>query len=247
MKRHQLILLHMIIFVSLSSQAWAQQNTVKNCVQEWRADKAGFQAKGITEKAYVAACRAGTAPIPTAAAPATTPAPTARTASPTPAADQKTAKNCVQEWRADKAGFQAKGITEKAYVAACRAGTAPTPTAAAPASTPEPSARTASPSPAPPNAPPSAPAAKPTVTTAKPAPAPVAPTGGASSPSGQFTTEAEAKASCLGDTVVWVTLPSKIYHYSGTRNYGTTKHGAYVCEKETAILGMRASKNEKRP
>ena len=162
-------------------------------------------------------------------------------------AQQKAAKDCIQEWRADKAGFQAKGITEKAYVAACRTGTAPTPTATTPASTPAPTTRTAAPTPATANPPSATPAAKPTVTTARPAPAPVGPAGDASSPAGQFTTEAEAKASCVGDTVVWVTLPSKIYHYSGTRNYGTTKHGAYVCEKQTAALGMRPSKNEKRP
>src|SRR5450755_4197023 len=70
-------------FGALSSHAWAQAKTAKACAEEWRADKAGFQAKGITEKAYVADCRAGTvsapaaapAPAPTAAAPAPSPAP----------------------------------------------------------------------------------------------------------------------------------------------------------------------------
>src|ERR1035441_10896019 len=91
-------------FSSLPSQSWAQAKTAKACVEEWRADKAGFQAKGVTEKAYVADCRAGTTSAP-AAAPAPTPM------SPPPAAantGQKTAKACVEEWRADKAGFQAK-------------------------------------------------------------------------------------------------------------------------------------------
>ena len=125
-----------------SSQAWAQGKTVKACTEEWRADKAGFQAKGITEKAYVADCRAGTAPTPAAAPAPTAAAPAPRPTAPTPAttnAGQKTVKACTEEWRADKAGFQAKGITEKSYVAECRAGTAsapaaaPAPTAAAPA------------------------------------------------------------------------------------------------------------------
>src|SRR6202162_3218869 len=113
-------------FGTISSHAWAQAKTAKACVEEWRADKAGFQAKGITQKAYVADCRAGTAstpaaapgPTPTAAAPA--PSPVAP--NPTTITGQKTAKACVEEWRADKAGFQAKGITQKAYVADCRDG-----------------------------------------------------------------------------------------------------------------------------
>src|ERR1700733_12815871 len=110
MKRHHLIShSFMIAFVAFSSQAWAQQKTAKACVEEWRADKAGFQAKGITQKAYVADCRGGTAPTPAAQAPtAAAPAPSPMT--PTPAATgQKTAKACTEEWRADKAGFQAKG------------------------------------------------------------------------------------------------------------------------------------------
>ncbi|MET4483362.1 hypothetical protein [Bradyrhizobium sp. F1.13.3] len=32
----------------------------------------------------------------------------------------KTAKECTAEWRPDKAGMQAQGVTEKAYVEQCR-------------------------------------------------------------------------------------------------------------------------------
>jgi hypothetical protein len=49
------------------------------------------------------------------------------------------------------------------------------------------------------------------------------------------------------DTVVWVNLHSKIYHYAGHKTYGKTKTGAYMCERDTAAQGMRASKNEKPP
>lgn len=35
-------------------------------------------------------------------------------------AQQKTAKDCVEEWQADKTANPAKGITEKAYLAQCR-------------------------------------------------------------------------------------------------------------------------------
>ena len=47
--------------------------------------------------------------------------------------------------------------------------------------------------------------------------------------------------------VVWANLDSKIYHFSGNKNYGNTKSGAYMCEKETAAAGVRAAKNEKHP
>jgi hypothetical protein len=60
----------------------------------------------------------------------------------------------------------------------------------------------------------------------------------------QFTSEADAKSHCPGDTVVWVNTNSKIYHYTGTPAFGATKRGAYVCEKETSAAGFRAAKNE---
>ena len=46
-------------FVSISSPSIAQQKTVKQCQDEWRANKAENQAKGIKEKDYVAQCRGG--------------------------------------------------------------------------------------------------------------------------------------------------------------------------------------------
>jgi hypothetical protein len=235
-------------FGALSTHTGAQAKTAKACAEEWRADKAGFQAKGITEKAYVADCRAGTSSAPAAAPAPTAAAPGPSPMTPTPAAaGQKTAKTCTEEWRADKAGFQAKGITEKAYVAACRAGTVETP-----ATPPAPAPTTAAP----------APAQAPASTTAAPAPAPSAsrpsaqtpygttergPSTGSPSGAGQFANEAQAKATCPGDTVVWVNLRSKIYHFAGTHNYGNTKDGAYMCERDTAAQGMRAPKNEQHP
>jgi hypothetical protein len=79
--------------------------------------------------------------------------------------------------------------------------------------------------------------------TAQPAPTTPATPAGAN----EFSTEAQAKAHCPSDTVVWVTLNSKIYHFSGTRYYGNTKNGAYMCERDTAAAGMRAAKNETHP
>jgi hypothetical protein len=213
--------------LGLSSPAWAQQKTVKACQEEWRADKAANQTKGITEKAYVAECRSSGAaaqPVTPAAKPA---------ASPQAATGQKTIKVCQEEWRANKATNQANGITEKSYVVQCRArGTAAqsppsTPAAQTPATTPP------------------APSTPPASSTVRRAPE----TTGSTAPSGsdQFSAEAEAKGHCPSDIVVWVNLRSRIYHYAGHKSYGKTKTGAYMCERDTAAQGMRASKIEKRP
>ena len=82
-----------------------------------------------------------------------------------------------------------------------------------------------------------------------PAPSKAAPkkTRAAAAPkAGQFTNEADAKASCPGDTVVWVNTSTKVYHHAGAATYGKTKRGVYMCEKNTAAAGFRAAKNEKR-
>ena len=39
----------------------------------------------------------------------------------------------------------------------------------------------------------------------------------------------------------------KIYHFAGTRDYGNTKSGAYMCESEAQASGNRAAKNERHP
>jgi hypothetical protein len=160
-------------------------------------------------------------------------------------AQQKTAKECRDERRANKAANQASGVTEKAYVAQCRGGAAPAQPTAAPAAppAPAPTAAPASPAPAPTAAAPPARPAPPATTAARPAPStPASPVG-----ANQFSTEALAKARCPSDTVVWVNLTSKIYHFSGTKDYGTTKQGAYMYERDTAASGMRAAKNETHP
>ncbi len=155
-------------------------------------------------------------------------------------AQQKTEKACQAEWRADKAANQATGITEKAYVAQCRTGSA----AATPAATPA----AAKPAPAEPASTPAAAPAKPAAKSngapaAKPAPtSATAPTG-----TNGFAAMAQAKARCPADTVVWANLKSKIYHFSGSKDYGATKEGAYMCEKDATAEGVRAAKNEKHP
>lgn len=58
-----------------------------------------------------------------------------------------------------------------------------------------------------------------------------------------FDSETAAQAHCPRDVVVWLNIPSGIYHYKGERWYGRTKHGAYACEKEAIRAGDRASEN----
>jgi hypothetical protein len=58
-----------------------------------------------------------------------------------------------------------------------------------------------------------------------------------------FDAESAAQAHCPRDVVVWLNIPSGIYHYKGERWYGRTKHGAYACEKEAIKAGDRASEN----
>jgi hypothetical protein len=149
-------------------------------------------------------------------------------------AQQKTEKACIEEWRAKKAADPAFKTLQKDYVPDCRKSAAAAPAKpAAPAATAPATAapaRQAAPVPA-------APAPK-----QAPAPAAAAATG-----ANQYTTEALAKARCPTDTVVYVNLSSKIYHFAGHKDYGTLKNGTYMCEKDTAGAGARAAKNEKHP
>jgi type II secretory pathway pseudopilin PulG len=58
-----------------------------------------------------------------------------------------------------------------------------------------------------------------------------------------FASEAAAQKHCPKDEVVWLNLPSGIYHEKGMRWYGHTKHGAYVCRKEADAAGDRDTRN----
>jgi hypothetical protein len=152
------------------------------------------------------------------------------------AAFAKTAKECDADYAANKAAVKASGQTKKDYVAACRAGTEAAPAAAsAPAATPAPA----------PAAPAAAAAPTPRVT---PKPAAVAPKANVGATgAGEFATDAQARAKCPSDTVVWVNTKSHVYHFAGSHNYGTTKQGAYMCEADAKTAGDRAAENEKHP
>jgi hypothetical protein len=59
----------------------------------------------------------------------------------------------------------------------------------------------------------------------------------------EFPTEQAAQARCPADTVVWLNLPTGIYHFQGQRWYGRTNSGAFVCEREADGAGMRGTRN----
>ena len=59
-----------------------------------------------------------------------------------------------------------------------------------------------------------------------------------------FSTEASAQDHCPNDEIVWLNLPTGIWHKKGNRWYGTTKNGSYVCKEEAKIAGDRGSMNE---
>jgi len=58
-----------------------------------------------------------------------------------------------------------------------------------------------------------------------------------------FSTEVQAQNHCPSDVVVWLNLPTRIYHWKDMRWYGITKNGAYVCKKEADENGSRGTLN----
>ena len=58
-----------------------------------------------------------------------------------------------------------------------------------------------------------------------------------------FGTEAAARRHCPRDVVVWLNIPTHIYHEKGMRWYARTKHRAYVCKREADAAGDRNTRN----
>jgi hypothetical protein len=129
-------------------------------------------------------------------------------------------KQCGQDWKDAKAAGTTAGMTYRDFQQShCKGAAEP-----AAAATPAPAA---------------AATPKPKKTEAAAPAAPVAATG-----AGQFAAEAEAKAHCPSDTVVWLNTKSHKYHFSGHKSYGTTKKGAYMCEADAKAAGNVAAKGE---
>jgi hypothetical protein len=158
-------------------------------------------------------------------------------------ASAMSSKQCGQDWKDAKAAGTTAGMTYRDFqqshckgAAEPAAAATPAP-AAAPAAAPAPAATPAA-APAPAMTPAAAATPKPKKTEMA-APAPAAATG-----AGQFAAEAEAKAHCPSDTVVWLNTKSHKYHFAGHKSYGTTKQGAYMCEADAKAAGNAAAKGE---
>jgi hypothetical protein len=70
-----------------------------------------------------------------------------------------------------------------------------------------------------------------------------APSQGTSSYRPSNPSKAEPNTQCPGDVLVWVNTHSGVYHYPGSRNYGTTRSGRYLCERDASAEGDRASRS----
>jgi hypothetical protein len=57
----------------------------------------------------------------------------------------------------------------------------------------------------------------------------------------QYKTEVDAKAHCGSDQVVWGNTRSHVLHDPGTKYYGKTTHGAYVCKGVAMNAGYHES------
>ena len=111
-----------------TAPAPAQKKTIAVCQEEWRANKAANEAAKITEKDFVAKCRA-TAEKPAAATPAAAPAAPAPAAAPKTAAkkpaDPQEAEHareraCGADWKAEKAaGKVPAGMTWPKFWSEC--------------------------------------------------------------------------------------------------------------------------------
>jgi hypothetical protein len=119
-----------LIFASLAFSATpslAQKKTVKACQEEWRANKAANEAAKITEKDYVAKCRAEsdkpaaatTTTAPAAPAPKMAPA-TAKKPADGRQAEYARERACGADWKADKAaGKVPTGMAWPKYWSEC--------------------------------------------------------------------------------------------------------------------------------
>ncbi|HEY1779484.1 MAG TPA: hypothetical protein VGG79_03475 [Roseiarcus sp.] len=139
---------------------------------------------------------------------------------------QSIMKQCGEDWKAAKANNTTNGMKWPEFLKQCRV-----------------QKEAAAPAPAPAAAPAPAPLAPAPAQTYQPKPKPMQ--AARATGAGQFSSEAEAKGRCPGSTVVWVNTKGKshTYHYSGSRWYGTTKQGAYMCEADAGAAGYHASKS----
>jgi hypothetical protein len=162
-------------------------------------------------------------------------------AGPTAANAQSVMRECASEWKQAQAAGTTGGQSWPQFLAQCRtrhgAAAAPSSATIAPKPAPAPAPALASQSGS----------LFPWWQPSAPASAPASNAGAPSTPrADEYTTELAARARCPSDTVVWVNTPTRVYHYSGTRYYGHTRRGAYMCEADARAVGYRATRSRQR-
>jgi len=225
------------------------ESVMRACASQWKQAQTTGTTGGQSWPQFLGQCRVSqSSPASTPAAP---PAPTSQSGSIFPwsqssAPASATASNvgtgrsvmrvCASQWKDAKAAGTTGGQSWPQFLAQCRTrqGSAAAPSGGlAPASAP-------------------APAPAPASQSGSLFPwwqqsAPASTAGATATPrAGEYTTELAARARCPSDTVVWANTPTRIYHYTGTRYFGHTRNGAYMCEADARAAGYRASRNRQR-
>jgi len=59
----------------------------------------------------------------------------------------------------------------------------------------------------------------------------------------QFPTARAAQRHCPMDKVVWLDTFTRRYYYPGSKSYGKTAKGGFVCKKELKGMGSKAGKS----
>ncbi len=227
------------------------ESVMRTCATEWKQAQAAGTTGGESWPQFLAQCRTrqGSGASSTVA-----PAPAPQSGSLFPwsqpsapasnvaarSGGQSVMRICASQWKEAKAAGTTGGQSWPQFLSQCRASrsAAASPSggfAAAPAPAPSPAPATQSGS------------LFPWWQPAAPASTPASNVGAPSAlQAGQYTTELAARARCPSDTIVWVNTPTRIYHYSGTRYYGQTHRGAYMCEADARAAGYRAARNRQR-
>jgi hypothetical protein len=217
------------------------ESVMQACAGQWKQAQTAGTTGGQSWPQFLAQCRTSqnspatpvSAPAPQSGSlfPWSQPSAPASTTASTATGGQSVMKLCAGQWKDAKAAGTTGGQTWPQFLAQCRTrqGSAAPSGGFAPAPAPAPASQSGS--------------LFPWWQSSPPASAPGAP----STPrAGEYTTELAARARCPSDTVVWANTPSRIYHLSGTRYYGHTRKGAYMCETDARAAGYRAAKNRQR-
>ena len=220
------------------------ESVMKACASQWKQAQTTGATGGQSWPQFLAQCRTSQASSPSTPASAPAPAPQSGSLFPwsqpsAPASatasnaggGQSIMKLCASQWKDAKAAGTTGGQSWPQFLAQCRTrqGSAAASSggfAPAPAPAPAPASQSGS--------------LFPWWQQSAPASSQGA---GATPRAGEYTTELAARARCPSDTVVWANTPTRIYHYTGTRYFGHTRNGAYMCEADARAAGYRAAKN----